>query len=349
MTFPRRDSGRRLWPFGQHAAVLAVPGVLIVALALLAGLRGLAGWPGPSIEGTVLTGVLIISVIPLVLTAVDLVAGRGGSLEYAGVKISFAAAVVRNSTVTVPANIGVRGVPVTDSGTTQILDTLRNAVATQVVVVDLEDGRAWWETRLLVLCAGATRRGRPEIIVFTAIVGEVAGTFQGWAVPGMLLDSLLRSRPHYRESYALARAATRQWELGVVGPILQQPPHPLAALTGLAATYPWMAFAQGSATVEPNEFAFEQYLAADLGAKAEQGEPPRINPAQLHALFDAVLHQGQIDQNWSPARRLEAFLESDDPHTALTERGRYVGLLNHRAGVNAILTEVVGSESRTPP
>jgi hypothetical protein len=53
-----------------------------------------------------------------------------------------------------------------DSGTVQILETLRAAVRHQVAVVDLDDGTAWWETRLLVLCAGAARQGRPNAIVF---------------------------------------------------------------------------------------------------------------------------------------------------------------------------------------
>jgi hypothetical protein len=58
--------------------------------------------------------------------------------------------------------------PVTDSATTQILDTLRQATGDYVVVVDLEDGKAWWETRLLVLLAGAVRLGKPDKIVFVS-------------------------------------------------------------------------------------------------------------------------------------------------------------------------------------
>ena len=66
----------------------------------------------------------------------------------------------------IASNIGVPGQPVTDSDTQQILDTLKQATASNVVVVDLEGGKAWWETRLLVLLAGAVRLGKPDKIVF---------------------------------------------------------------------------------------------------------------------------------------------------------------------------------------
>ncbi|KJS51301.1 hypothetical protein VM98_37925 [Streptomyces rubellomurinus subsp. indigoferus] len=67
-----------------------------------------------------------------------------------------------------------------DSGGSHILSTLRRSAGTDVVIVDLEDGHAWWETRLLVLCAGAERLGRPPVIVCTAVQGSQTGRYIGW-------------------------------------------------------------------------------------------------------------------------------------------------------------------------
>lgn len=152
-----------LWPFGQRAAVVLVPILLVLGLALLGILRQMTGWPGASIETLVLTGLLIVALTPPALAVIDMIASRGGTFEYAGLlKISFAAAVAPHSLSAVPANIGLRGVPVADHNSHDIIATLRIAINSKVVIVDLEDGSAWWETRLFVLCAGAGPRLAPK-------------------------------------------------------------------------------------------------------------------------------------------------------------------------------------------
>ena len=65
---------------------------------------------------------------------------------------------------------------------TQILDALREATACEVVIIDLEDGQAWWETRLLVLLAGAVRLKRPERVVFVGKDGGVDRSFRDGAL-----------------------------------------------------------------------------------------------------------------------------------------------------------------------
>ena len=72
---------------------------------------------------------------------------------------------------------------------TTTVQSLGVALAQQgrrVLVVDLEEGAAWWETRLLTLCVGAHRRGQVRAVVFIATDRTVARTFQGWAAPGQL-------------------------------------------------------------------------------------------------------------------------------------------------------------------
>src|SRR5262245_62004215 len=90
-------------------------------------------------------------------------------------KISLAA-------VRMPTNIGgTPGQPISDSDTSSILDSLRQASSSDVIIIDLGSGGEWWETRLLVLLAGAARLRHPEIVVFVATDGGVARAFQRWA------------------------------------------------------------------------------------------------------------------------------------------------------------------------
>lgn len=142
----------------------------------------------------------------------------------------------------------------------------------------------------------------------------------------------MKSKVVYRDSYFRARAAARQWEL-----VDDSAPSPVTSFTGLAANT-WVL---GGAPASAHGFLFEQFLALDLGEKVERPGMPGVTPVELQALFSAVLHTNQIDDDASPAERLATFLRDTDPHIAVTKHGRYEGLIEHRAGVNAILRQLL--------
>jgi hypothetical protein len=248
--------------------------------------------------------------------------------------------------ITVPANVGVSGQPVTDSSTSQILDSLRQASTSDVVVIDLEDGKAWWETRLLVLLAGAERLKKPDKVVFIGMDAGQQQCFQGWSHADDLLRLLVPAHPQYARSLFASRAAARQWELvEPMNPALPGapavPPQPPWMQPGLATQYPWMAFE--TSTGLPNRFLAEQLLAADVGAKVEMQEQPRtISLARLDELFRPVLLKEHVDQIWPPDRQMATFLESNAAHLAITQRGRYIALVSKLAALNEVIKGVVG-------
>lgn len=337
----------QLWPFSARAAILAVPLIAAVLLIAFGISRAVADWPQSRSDNLVLVGVVVLSLVPLLLVALDLVASRGGTIEVRGVAINFARQLQTHSELTIAANIGMPGVPVPDSGSEQILDSLRAAVANEIAVVDLEEGTAWWETRLVTLCAGATRLGRPRAIVFVATEEGRQGRFQGWGEPEALLRALLRADRRYRESYDAARAAGAQWALvqtyspGQPVPILALPQPQPPAGPSLAARHPNFAF---SHLGERNELAQEQFLAADLGEKAE---PPDhgIDVVRLRQLFAPVLRCEHLERDWPAERRIQAALATDAPYMAVTEGGRYLGLLGRAAVQNCILQALVARET----
>src|SRR5215475_8677815 len=208
------ESDRKFWPYKPRISAILALVILIVFLLIIGILRAKAHWPSEKSENLVLIGVLLFSLLPLLLALVDIIIERGGVIEYSGVKIDFS--VVRQtgiSGVTIPVNIGVRGAPVTDSDTRQILYALKEETSADIVIIDLEEGQAWWETRLLVLLAGAVRLGKPEKIVFVGTDVRKEQRYQGWANANDLLRCLLRAHPQYKRSLLTASAAARQWEL----------------------------------------------------------------------------------------------------------------------------------------
>jgi hypothetical protein len=341
------ESDRRLWPFRLRHSMIWVIMLLVGLLLLVATIRAYFGWPSDQSGNAVLIGVLVLSLLPILLPLLDIVIERGGVIEYGGVKIDFAQVRPMGvSGITVPVNIGVRGEPVSDSSTTQILDTLRQATTSNLVVIDLEAGQAWWETRLLVLLAGAIRSRKPERIVF---VGTDAGReqcFQGWASAEDLLPHLAHAHPQYLRSLQRAMAAAKEWELVELsnpvspGDPIPAPLQPPWMLPGLATKYPWMVFDNTKGLL--NEFLAEQLLAADLGEQVEKKETPRsISLVRLDDLFRPVLYKDCIDQSWPSDQQISTFFQSDAPYFAVTQNGTYVTMVSRLAVLNEVLKSVV--------
>jgi len=238
----------------------------------------------------------------------------------------------------------VPGRAVTDSGTHEILAALHEAASHDVVVVDLHEGDAWWETRLLVLLAGAARRGRPNTVVFTGTDGTRPGRFLGWAPPAALLERLLASSAVYQHVSASAEAAANNWALveplvpppAWSGAALGPPPQP-PQIYGLAARYFWMAFQPSGL---PNPMRFEQLLASELGERVETPQPPRgISLIRLDELFRPVLRKQAIEETDPAAAQMEALLSDEGPYIAVTRDGHYQRLLPRPLAINAILKE----------
>ncbi len=324
--------------------------VIFLLIGLLLGiaiLRFYFAWPSDSAETAVLIGILVLSLLPIVLPLLDIVIERGRAIEYAGIKVDFSHVRPAGMTgITVPANIGTRGQPVSNSSTVQILDSLRAATSCDLVIIDLEEGQAWWETRLLVLLAGAVRLKKPDKFVFLGTDAGKQHCFQGWASAEDLLPHLVRAHPQYLRSLQTARAASYQWDLlEPVTPPNPIPPQPPIAQPGLLATrHSWMAF--DYATGLHSEFLTEQLLASDLGEHVETKEPPRsISLTRLEELFRPVLHRECIDQSWTAEQQLSAFFQSDAPYIAMTQNGTFVEIVSRLAVQNQILKAVVEQAS----
>jgi hypothetical protein len=298
------------------------------------------GWPTD--ERAVLIGIGLLSLLPILLATVDILIRGGGKLELKGVlNLDFSQASITEVTgITIPANFGLPGQPVDNSSTLAILDALRQATGCEAVIIDLGDGQAWWETRLLVLLAGAVRLCRPEKIVFLGADGRGNRRFLGWAHPRDLLFPLLNSHPRYLLSYYAAMAAGRQWRM--VEPIganlpLAVPPWMIGAV---ALKHSWMAFDGASGL--PNKLYPEQILASELGERVEsQEQPRRITLVRMEELFAPELYRDNLDETWPQERQLKSFFDGDAPYVAVTHGGEFVMLVGRMTVLNSMVGKLV--------
>lgn len=341
-------TAQRLWPFKPRASLISTAVLLVGLLLLAAVLRAVAGWPTAQSErNMVLIGVLVLGLLPILLALLDVIIERGGTVEALGVKVNFSA--IRDAGLpgfTVPANIGVPGEPINDSSTKKILDSLKQATESDLAVINLGDGGEWWETRLLVLLAGAERLGKPRRIVFVGMDAKMAGRFQGWSYVSDLLPCLVKAHPQYERSLEAARAAARQWELvepqasitpGVAPPA---PAKPTWIVGALATRHPGMAF--NASTGLHNKLLAEQLLASDLGETVEQKEGARsISLVRLEELFRPVLIKECIDLSWPAERQLDAVLNTDEGSIAVTQDSKYLTLAPRLRLLNELLKSLV--------
>jgi hypothetical protein len=323
-------------------ATTAILAILLVALSLL---RTKYGWPADASQNTVLIGILILSLLPILLALLDIIIERGAVIELKGIKVDFSHGRDTGTVgITVATNIGVRGKIVTDSESDQILGTLAEATSGEVAVIDLEDGQAWWETRLLVLLAGAERLGKPEIIVFVGTDATKEHQYQGWGRARDLLPHLVNADPQYKRSLQASRAAALQWAL--VEPNAAPniaPPVPAAPtwITGhLAKTHLWGFDATGL----HNELYAERLLQSELGEKVEGGPQGarRISIMRLQQLFRPVLLKEHIDLSWPAERQLTEFLDTRADNLAITRDGKYESLVPKLT----LITEALKSVSK---
>jgi hypothetical protein len=339
--------------------VVSVATTIVLFFLFLLGLhfiqliRPLPPESAPFVYGTI----AFISLLPILLIVVDLLAANRGVVQWKDFKLDFSqAAKEAPVSLSVPTSLGMPGQPLIDSNTMSILGTLSEAVASEVVVVDLAGGQAWWETRLLVLAAGAASHDRPRAIVFTATEADVTGVFQGWARPADLVRLLLNQDHRYAVAYERAEAAWRQWQLVEPTAPLNAPlPAPQVA-GGPPPSLPWfqpvagnfyglMAFTpEGSR----NDLAFEQILQSQLGELVEsQGSPTTITPTRLRDVFPSVLHVDAIEQTAGPAAQIAALATGIGEYVALVRDGRYRRLLPRVSVLGIVIQSLTAGRDST--
>lgn len=335
----------RLWPYRRGTALLASVLLMVALLLALIGLRQANALPGDRISAWLLLGAVLLGLVPVFLSVLDLVVERGGTVEApGGVKISFAAvevsARVDVSRTTISGNLGgTPGVSVADTGGGTILQTLKPVLGSDVAVLELGEGQEWWQTRLLLLTAGATRLGYPRVLVFTATVSGRTKQFVAWATPEELLRvHLSNASSQMQLAYQRAQALAGRWALG-------------EPAVGNQATLPWAV--PGSTTpaiaylpgTPPPQLVPEQFLLTELAAL----EPPSPQPMAdlavtvplLRALFTAVLREDSVERDDPDERWLGAVLGGTDDYLAITERGAYVTLVSRPAAINAVLRSLI--------
>lgn len=343
-----KDLNSKFWPFARKMSILLSFLIFMILSMVIIFLHIFLKFPLDGSVNILLIGVLIFSILPTALAIVDTIIEKGASVEYKDFKVDFSK-LEQMGTVgfTILANNGERGQPVSDSGTINILNSLKDATTSKIILIDLEDGHAWWETRLLVLLAGAERLRKPEMVVFIANEGGKEQSFQGWASPSDLLKCMLNDKL-YKSLYLRTKAAARQWELVEPVEILNNAsPRPLRPpfISGqISINQSNWAFNNDGF---PNELFAEQLLQDQLGKLIEQTNEgsKHINIDSLNNLFKAVLIKDCIDQSSISSIQSDTFFNSTQSSVVICNNGKYSSMIPRMAILNEILKQFVKKDN----
>lgn len=348
---PGRTTGSRLWPYSALAAVLAVP-LILLALGLLSLIaRTYLGWSVDTSDRLVLLVFVILSAAPLGLVLLDFMATKGAVVGNDWIKVDFSKTVVetgsaRREVSGLPDNILSPAEAITDSGGMKMVAEMRRASSTEIICIDLKDGNAWWETRLLVLCAGAIGNGSSlRAVVFIGKRNNRERQFLGWGTPTQLLEALQDANPEYHARFTKARMIAGQLAI-FGGGSLELTPTPPMTLHPNVVQHQWSYDENESvmlAKILLQELQSPSVIpgAVPVATTNLEEPPPRLTAGRLRELFESCLHIDTVDRASSNEEQLSQFLASTAPYVAIVRQGVYEGMLRSELGERAILRNLV--------
>jgi hypothetical protein len=174
-----------------------------------------------------------------------------------------------------------------------------------------------------MLCAVAADRNEHSAVVFVADIGRTPGSFVGWAPPAALRDRLLQARPELRAAYQSAAADSMRLVTGApMAPPLLDPQDTV-----------------------PHIVPAEVSLANHVGRIEMQSTHP-LTAGSVRDLFAPDLVTRCVDRTEPFDHWVRDALAAEEELVAVTDAGRYAGLMTWRQVANSVLLSLIPETAR---
>jgi len=338
------NNSTKLWPYNNSTAFLMVP-LIWLLLAFLASLsQQTLNWPETESKKLVTQVIIAAGCVPLLLVLVDFLASRGAIFSYKDFKIDFSQfsldrAELRRDAIGLPANIGVEGAIVTDSSPMNIIEALEHATGHEIAIIDLQDGDAWWVTRLLALAGGAVRTQTPRLFVFVGRLENQEYRFIGWAYAKDVLAAILNSKEEYRRRFLRAQRIAEQVRVFDAGEFL-----PFAGGGTVSLHHDIARFTNDPQYHDLGPAITGQIVMDQLGSLPSGGSleqpPDRLTVGRLNDLFGHCLYRTEIDLDSPKDQQITRLLESREPYLGLVRGRRFESMLRREDGERLVVREL---------
>jgi hypothetical protein len=311
--------------------------IFLSTLFIFVVLGSIAAWPSER-EDWRLAVIIAASaaMLPIVARVLTFMQRSGGSLKspLLGLELSFAT--VGTDTKTFSQPIIQQGNVQTESGQEELEQSAQDARRHSTIVVDLEDGRAWYLTRLFALAATAVLLGAPQVIVLIGQRGGNSKQVGGWIRPQDFVTALRRQDQRFDWIWRHARS----YLLRLQSEIFDNTNH----IRISNYIHPYQNF--GDAVImrilidqmrQPDSLGG----AAQISALEEANDPPWVTLSSLMQKLDLWLKTDSIDLDEPDKKRLLAILACDSDIVIATKGGQFAGVIDVHASERKVLRDLV--------
>lgn len=324
----------------QVAAIFAAAVLGFGLLSAFVRWPDAAGWP------FAITIALVLAMLPIIVRTLNFLQQNRASLEAPfGIKLNFAnAALVGEAAASrLPDNLVQAGVMIPESGRSALEQVAAQAAAQPTVIIDLEDGGAWYITRIFAVAATAMLMGTPRAIV---LVGQVEGRPRqvgGWIRPQEIVAAMQRE-PGY--DWVLRQAKDYLWRLRSHsdGPAPLQPPH-----LPMYLKYHDLYRTAGDATVMRVLYDLMHSPVPAVAGQAarppleDAGHPPWATLSDMVQRLSPWLKKRTVDLGEKDEEQLRQVLESRDELVVATRDGVFAGVIDVQAAERQALLQLIRS------
>jgi hypothetical protein len=324
LSFDRRDA---------TFAAVAFAGLIIFFIVL----AKLAGWPNAQ-NGWSLAVILavVIALLPTIARTLTFLQQSRASIEAPfGVKISFANAIIGADVKTLPENLVQPGAVIAESGVGELDRAAQEAAEQTVVVIDLEDGQAWYWTRLFAVAATAALLGAPKLMVLVGRRGGLPRRLGGWIRPRDFVRAVTQHDPRYDWVWRRARDYLNLLRCG------NQPAPSLPRQTQYEYTFREIGDpAVMKILVDQMQNPEPMPSGSNPPPLEDPNAPPWAALADAEARLCPWLVRAAVDLGTPERERLKAILSTQGEIAVATRDGEFAGIIDVERAERQILRQL---------
>ncbi len=306
------------------------------------------GWPlAVTVAGA-------IAFLPFIARALSFLQQSRASLEGPfGIKLNFsaAAAAATIGTAKVTENLVQPGMQINESSFKELNEAALRATEQTVVVIDLEDGRAWYKTRLFAMAATAEILNGPKSIVLVGQRGGSPMQAGGWIRPRDIVKAIVRSDPRYADVWQRAktylyRLQAQATEIPAADQSLQFPKflfyrdNPFREVGAASIMFILVDQMRNPDPPWPPPAAATPPTAQPAALEGYNIEP-WITLGEAEATFDAWLVRDTLDLGKSENEQVAAIMAAKGDIVVATRDGRYAGLIDVARAERELLRQML--------
>lgn len=329
--------------------LMVAAAIFLASMLAFAFLSSAAGWPNATSGWPVAVGVsLVLAFLRIIGPILDYLRQAGAKLDTPLIKLDFAGAaqvVVATSQSWVLSDDLIRKSPsVPDSTLPELERGVQNFPSQAEIVVDLEDGGAWYTTRVFAVAATAMEIGSPRAIVLVGQRNGIPRQFGGWVKPEDVVTAFSRQD----QKFAVVHARARQY-LAHLREHSDDSNYTAAPTSGTPSRFPkyqqyvWRFRKFGDSafiSILVDQMLLPENAGLDEVLEKPQ-QPPWINLGELERLLEPWLISDQVKVDLDPKSQVTKVLGSPHDVIASTRSGQFVGMVDVRRVERDIVRQLV--------